>query len=139
MKHLKIAVLLLALSFFFSCEKEEVTNSVVPEAANQKTNKVTSRNTEVRFDVYIRLVTQSGQEIPASTLPGYGATNLETGAFYFDSPYETGLFESLPIGTYRFIARDGYFDGASSAIVDVTPENEAPEGWIYATLRYWSE
>ena len=139
MKNFKIAVLFMTISFLFSCEKDELSSTNQPESKVQNKSEISARNTEVRFDVYIKLVTQSGQEIPASTLPGYGATNLETGAFYFDSPYEPGLFESLPIGTYRFIARDGYFDGASSAIVDVTPENEAPEGWIYATLRYWSE
>lgn len=124
---------------FLSCEKEEIITTSNSEAIVSKTDETKARTTEVRFDVYIRLVTQSGQEIPASTLPGYGATNIETGAFYFDSPYETGLFENLPVGTYRFYARNGYFDGASSAIVDVTPENETPDGWIYATLRYWSE
>ncbi len=139
MKNLKKVILVVALSFFFSCEKEEITAVTNSEAIVTKADEVATRNSEVRFDVYIKLVTQSGQEIPASTLPGYGATNLATGAFYFDSPYEPGLFESLPVGTYHFIARDGYFDGASSAVVDVTPENETPEGWIYATLRYWSE
>ena len=139
MKNLKKTIALVFLMGLISCDKEEITPSNNSKAFIEKTKAISARTTEVRFDVYIKLVTQSGQEIPASTLPGYGATNLETGAFYFDSPYETGLFESLPIGTYRFIARDGYFDGASSAIVAVTPENEAPEGWIYATLQYWSE
>lgn len=139
MKNLKKVIGLVIFSLFISCDKEEIRTSNSRDASIEKINDISSRNTEVRFDVYIRLVTQSGQEIPASTLPGYGATNLETGDFYFDSPYEPGLFESLPIGTYRFIARDGYFDGASSAVVDVIPENEAPEGWIYATLQYWSE
>ncbi|NJM79527.1 MAG: hypothetical protein HC854_07815 [Flavobacterium sp.] len=139
MKNLKITALLIVSSILFSCEKEEIITIDNPDAKVSKTDETTARTTEVRFDVYIKLVTQSGQEIPASTLPGYGATNLDTGVFYYDSPYETGLFESLPVGTYRFIARDGYFDGASSAIVEVIPENESPEGWIYATLHYWSE
>ncbi|MCO6163339.1 hypothetical protein [Flavobacterium sp. NRK F7] len=139
MKNLKKAVLALALVVFVSCDKEEIKDTNTVDSKRVETKDATARTTEVRFDVYIKLVTQSGQEIPASTLPGYGATNLETGDFYYDSPYEPGLFESLPIGTYRFIARDGYWDGASSAIVEVTPENEEPEGWIYATLHYWSE
>ena len=139
MKKLKKVIVLVALIIFISCDKEEIATTNNSKAIIEKTNEVNERNSEIRFDVYIRLVTQSGQEIPASTLPGYGATNLETGMFYYDSLYEPGLFESLPIGTYRFDARDGYFDGASSAIVDVIPANEAPEGWIYATLQYWSE
>ncbi|WP_299607755.1 hypothetical protein [uncultured Aquimarina sp.] len=130
MKLLRYITLILIVCFFVSCETEQVVDQTI--AIEEKS--------DVRFDVIIKLVDEwSGQEIPASTLPGYGATNLETGAIYFDSRYEIGLFESLPVGTYRFDARDGYFDGASSAIVEVSGENETPEGWIEVTLRYWSE
>ncbi|AXT54257.1 hypothetical protein D1815_00330 [Aquimarina sp. AD1] len=132
MKLIKVMPFLVVLCFFSSCEME--TNNM------EEITSITEEKSEVRFDVIIKLVDEwSGQEIPAGTLPGYGATNLETGVIYFDSRYEVGLFESLPIGTYKFDARDGYFDGASSAIVEVSSENETPEGWIEVTLRYWSE
>ncbi|WP_299211519.1 hypothetical protein [uncultured Aquimarina sp.] len=132
MKLMKKIILLFILCFSFSCETEI-------DSIEDKTSTIQEKS-QVRFDVVIKLVDEwTGQEIPASTLPGYGATNLQTGAIYFDSRYEVGLFESLPVGTYRFDARDGYFDGASSVIVDVSSENETPEGWIEVTLRYWSE
>ncbi|WP_298546367.1 hypothetical protein [uncultured Aquimarina sp.] len=132
MKLIKKIILLFILCFSFSCETE--TNNIENDTSS------TQEKSQVSFDVVIKLVDEwSGQEIPASTLPGYGATNLETGVIYFDSRYEVGLFESLPIGTYRFDARDGYFDGASSGIVEVSSENETPEGWIEVTLQYWSE
>ncbi|WP_299245347.1 hypothetical protein [uncultured Aquimarina sp.] len=132
MKLIKKIILLFILCFSFSCETE--TNNIENDTPS------TQEKSQVSFDVVIKLVDEwSGQEIPASTLPGYGATNLDTGVIYFDSRYEVGLFESLPIGTYRFDARDGYFDGASSAIVEVSSENETPEGWIEVTLQYWSE
>lgn len=139
MKILKKTVLILALGIFFSCDKEEINTTNSLESKTVKENEVAARTSEVRFDVYVELVDNNGNSVPASTLPGYGATNLETGEFYYDSLYEPGLFESLPVGTYRFIARDGYFDGASSAIVEVIPANETPDGWIIATLNYWSE
>ncbi|NHN25762.1 hypothetical protein FIA58_008755 [Flavobacterium jejuense] len=139
MKIFQKTVLIVALALFISCDKEEITTTDNLDSKALKTNKVTERTTEVFFDVYVELVDNNGNSVPASTLPGYGATNLETGVSYYDSRYEPGLFESLPIGTYRFYARDGYFDGASSAIVDVIPANETPEGWIIATLNYWSE
>ncbi|AXT50622.1 hypothetical protein D1818_07160 [Aquimarina sp. BL5] len=132
MKQIKKIILLLIVCLSFSCETEI-------DSIEDKTSTIEEKS-QVRFDVVIKLVDEwSGQEIPASTLPGYGATNLETGTIYFDSLYEVGLFESLPVGTYRFDARDGYFDGASSTIVDVSSENETPEGWIEVTLQYWSE
>ncbi|MBW1295911.1 hypothetical protein [Aquimarina litoralis] len=130
MKLIKYILLVSVVHFFVSCETEQTKDQILE----------IEEKSDVRFDVVIKLVDEwSGQEIPASTLPGYGATNLETGEIYFDSRYEVGLFESLPVGTYRFDARDGYFDGASSAIVEVSGENETPEGWIEVTLSYWSE
>ncbi|WP_299313562.1 hypothetical protein [uncultured Aquimarina sp.] len=132
MKLIKKIILLFILCFSFSCETE------IDSIENQTSTD--QEKSQVSFDVVIKLVDEwSGQEIPASTLPGYGATNIDTGEIYFDSRYEVGLFESLPVGTYRFDARDGYFDGASSAIITVSSENETPEGWIEVTLKYWSE
>ncbi|WP_378184121.1 hypothetical protein [Aquimarina sp. SS2-1] len=132
MRLVRKLICLNVICLFFSCEKDTHNSQIEAFTYQEKS--------EVRFDVYVRLVDEwSGQEIPAGTLPGYGATNLETGEIYFDSLYEAGLFESLPTGMYRFDARDGYFDGASSAIVEVSPENETPEGWIEVTLHYWSE
>lgn len=137
MKNVKAWIcLLISFTFVISCELEPQEVSVESEKLSAVNEKVTAP----RFDVYIRLVDEwTGREIPAGTLPGYVATNLETGANFYDSRYEVGLFESLPIGTYRFDAYDGYFDGASSAEVEVSGINETPEGWIVVTLNYWSE
>lgn len=137
MKFIGKVLMLTALSLFFSCETEDSVQEMATEAKVEN-QKVASR--VASFDVYIKLVDwRTGQDVPASTLPGYGATNLATGETFFDSQYEPGLFESLPAGTYRFDARDGYFDGASSAVVEVSAANETSEGWVVATLRYWSE
>ena len=135
MKIFQKAVMLSVFCVLFSCETEES----ITEMETKSTAK-TEKTSEVRFDVYIQLEDwQTGQSVPANTLPGYSATNIVTGATFYDSMYEVGLFENLPVGTYRFDARDGYFDGASSAIVEVIPANETPDGWIIATLKYWSE
>jgi len=129
---MKNIIMVFAVCFLFSCETEI-------DAIQQEESIIQEKN-QPAFDVIIRLVDEySGQEIPAETLPGYVATNMDTGTIYYTSRNEIELFESLPLGTYRFDAYDGYFDGASSAIVEVSTENEIPEGWIEVTLKYWSE
>lgn len=137
MKNLFKVTLISALGLLFSCEKDEANT------ANLDSNVVTSsevlNNTVSSFDVYVELVDGNGKSVSADTLPGYSATNLETNEIYYDSRYEIGLFESLPVGTYKFSARDGYFDGAYSTTVEVVSENETSEGWVVATLEYWSE
>ena len=126
--------LLCSVVLFISCEIDE--NATTERVDKLEINKST---TEVKFDLYVKLQDRYGNAVSAETLPGYAATNLETGEIYYDSRYEVGLLESLPIGTYRVDAYDGYFDGASSAIIEISTENETPEGWIEVTLRYWSE
>ncbi|WP_299442939.1 hypothetical protein [uncultured Aquimarina sp.] len=129
---MKNIIIVFAVCFLFSCETE--TDTI------QEEKSTIQEKGQLAFDVVIKLVDEySGQEVPAGTLPGYVATNLDTNNIYYTSWYEVELFESLPVGTYRFDAYDGYFDGASSAIVEVNTENETPEGWIVVTLRYWSE
>ncbi|GAA3515957.1 hypothetical protein GCM10022393_32430 [Aquimarina addita] len=132
MKFIKKMILLSCICLAFSCETE--TDSEIEQ-------KVTADLiTTLKFDVVIKLIEpRSGQEISASTLPGYAARNLETNEIYYTSQREVDLFESLPTGTYRFDAYDGYFDGASSVIAEVSPAFETEDGWIEVTLNYWSE
>ncbi|MDY8137361.1 hypothetical protein [Aquimarina sp. 2201CG5-10] len=142
MKNNSIAIvcLLISATFFIACQTETGIQESTPESTSITKNNTEVKNTGIAFDVYIQLVDEnSGQPVSPETLPGYYAKNLDTGEYFYTSRYEVNLFESLPVGTYRFDAYDGYFDGASSAIVEVGFENETPEGWIEVTLSYWSE
>lgn len=91
------------------------------------------------YNVRIKLVDQSGASVPADTLPGYGAKNLETGVYIYPDYYDYNTFKNLPAGTYRFSAYDGYFDGASDAVVTLDPSLVGADGFIDVTLHYWSE
>ncbi|KAA1247018.1 hypothetical protein [Aquimarina sp. RZ0] len=139
MKYIRKIGLFVIIGFLFSCDAEHATEDLKTKSIEEIKNDEITKS-DKSFDVYIRLVDErSGVEIPADRLLGYGATNIETGELSFDSGYEIGFFESLPEGTYRFDARDGYFDGASSEIVVINSENETADGWVIVTLKYWSE
>ncbi len=92
------------------------------------------------YNVRIELVDErTGASVPAGTLPGYAATNQATGQIFYTDYYNFDSFSNLPAGTYRFDAYDGYFDGASSAIVTLDPSLVNANGEIIVTLNYWSE
>lgn len=92
------------------------------------------------YNVRIELVDErTGAPVPAGTLPGYAATNQDTGQIFYTDYYNFDLFTNLPAGTYRFDAYDGYFDGASSAIVTLDPSLINSNGEVVVTLQYWSE
>ncbi|MEM6684995.1 MAG: hypothetical protein AAF617_04285 [Bacteroidota bacterium] len=92
------------------------------------------------YNVRIELVDErTGASVPAGTLPGYAATNQDTGQIFYTDYYNFDTFANLPAGTYRFDAYDGYFDGASSAIVTLDPSLVESDGFVVVTLRYWSE
>ncbi|CAL2084445.1 conserved exported protein of unknown function [Tenacibaculum sp. 190524A02b] len=105
-----------------------------------KESAIDLKETPGVFNVRIRLIDRNGNEVPAETLPGYAALNLDTSKYYYagENRRNIDLFTSLPQGRYRFDAYDGYFDGASSKVVSLSYalviDNE-----ITVTLSYWSE
>lgn len=130
-----LTCLTMSILFFIACE----TESVIQEQVGLH-KKITFEKTTVNYDVIIKLVDENtGWPVSANSLPGYVARNLNTGVLYYTSRYEIDLFESLPSGTYRFDAYDGYFDGASSSTVTLSHEIENEDGFIEVTLKYWSE
>ncbi|WP_025741136.1 hypothetical protein [Aquimarina pacifica] len=136
-KNLNLIPLLVLACLLLSCEKQANT---IEEQNIETDTTVINQKSIAAFDVVIKLVDEnSGQDVDATTLSGYAATNLETGEVSYTSRYEVNLFESLPVGTYRFDAYDGYFDGASSVVAEISSELENEEGWIEITLKYWSE
>lgn len=95
------------------------------------------------YNVRIELVEQrSGNSIDPNTLPGYTARNLETNEYIYAGDNQgdpINIFYNLPTGTYRFDARDGYFDGASSTTITLSNDLVGTDGFVVVTLNYWSE
>ncbi|WP_298421390.1 hypothetical protein [uncultured Kordia sp.] len=115
-------------------------NNQIRLANEIKTESRDFKSVAMVYNVRIELVDErSGASVPAGTLPGYGATNQDTGAIFYTDYYNFDSFSNLPAGTYRFDAYDGYFDGASSATVTLDPSLVGSDGFIVVTLRYWSE
>ena len=135
---------LFALVFFSACQDSGVLeNEVAP--ANETTISTQRTQSVVLYDLHISLEDHYGNAVAISStgLGGFAAKNLETNQYYYQERSQTGeisaFIEGLPEGTYRVDAYDGYFDGASSAVVTVSSENEDEEGFIPVTLGYWSE
>ncbi|SNR15980.1 hypothetical protein [Tenacibaculum jejuense] len=132
-----IFVFLVASLLVSNIEAQNLANSsttVIETKTKKELNKKSSD-----FDVRIKLEDRYGNEVPAATLPGYYAYNVETNTYYYaDDRREVDLFTNLPAGTYRFDAYDGYFDGASSTIVTLS-NNSIVNDEIIVTLSYWSE
>ncbi|PTX61691.1 hypothetical protein C8N46_104335 [Kordia periserrulae] len=115
-------------------------NTQINLAKEIKTEATALKSLAMVYNVRIELVDErSGASVPAGTLPGYAATNQDTGQIYYTDYYNFDTFTNLPAGTYRFDAYDGYFDGASSAIVTLDQSLVGSDGYIVVTLRYWSE
>ncbi|WP_298521079.1 hypothetical protein [uncultured Kordia sp.] len=115
-------------------------NTQIRLAKEIKTEATAFKAVAMVYNVRIELVDErTGAPVPAGTLPGYGATNQDTGAIFYTDYYSIDTFANLPAGTYRFDAYDGYFDGASSAVVTLDPSLVGSDGFIVVTLRYWSE
>mmetsp|Transcript_15278 Transcript_15278/g.50196 ORF Transcript_15278/g.50196 Transcript_15278/m.50196 type:complete len:267 (+) Transcript_15278:100-900(+) len=105
-----------------------------------KTEATALKSLAVTYNVRIELVDErTGNPVPAGTLPGYVATNQDTGENFYTDYYNYDSFSNLPAGTYRFDAYDGYFDGASSKIVTLDQSLVDANGEIVVTLSYWSE
>ncbi|MFK7748890.1 MAG: hypothetical protein AB8B65_10890 [Kordia sp.] len=121
-------------------EIRTLLNTQIRLAKEIKTEATAFKAIATVYNVRIELVDeQSGASVPAGTLPGYAATNQDTGEIFYTDYYNIDSFANLPAGTYRFDAYDGYFDGASSAIVTLDPSLVGPNGVVVVTLSYWSE
>ncbi|WP_046755646.1 hypothetical protein [Kordia jejudonensis] len=121
-------------------EIRALLNTQIRLAKEIKTEATALKSLAVTYNVRIELVDErSGASVPAGTLPGYAATNQATGEIFYTDYYTFDSFANLPAGTYRFDAYDGYFDGASSAIVTLDQSLVGSDGFIVVTLRYWSE
>ena len=121
-------------------EIRSLLNNQINLAKEIKTEATAFKAVATVYNVRIELVDErSGASVPASTLPGYAATNQNTGEIFYTDYYNIDSFSNLPAGTYRFDAYDGYFDGASSAIVTLEPSLIGNDGFVVVTLNYWSE
>ncbi|WP_420573550.1 hypothetical protein [Kordia sp.] len=121
-------------------EIRSLLNAQIRLAKEIKTEATDLKSLAAVYNVRIELVDErSGASVPAGTLPGYAATNQDTGEIFYTDYYNFDSFTNLPAGTYRFDAYDGYFDGASSAIVTLEQSLVGSDGFIVVTLRYWSE
>lgn len=115
-------------------------NNQIALAKEIKTEATALKSLAVTYNVRVELVDErTGASVPATTLPGYAATNQDTGETIYPDYYDFNIFRNLPAGTYRFDAYDGYFDGASSATVTLDQSLVGSDGFIVVTLRYWSE
>ena len=115
-------------------------NTQIRLAKEIKTEATALKSLAITYNVRIVLVDErTGASVPAGTLPGYAATNLDTGAIYYTDYYNFDYFSNLPAGTYRFDAYNGYFDGASSVTITLDPSLVNSNGEVVATLQYWSE
>jgi hypothetical protein len=124
----------------FMREIRSLLNNQISLAKEIKTEATAFKAVATVYNVRIELVDeQSGASVPAGTLPGYAATNQATGEIFYTDYYNIDSFSNLPAGTYRFDAYDGYFDGASSAIVTLDPSLIGNDGSVVVTLNYWSE
>jgi len=121
-------------------EIRSLLNNQIRLAKEIKTEATALKSLATVYNVRIELVDErTGASVPATTLPGYAATNQATGENIYPDYYDFNLFYNLPAGTYRFDAYDGYFDGASSATVTLDSSLVGSDGFIVVTLRYWSE
>jgi hypothetical protein len=115
-------------------------NNQISLAKDIKTEATAFKSLAITYNVRIELVDErTGASVPAGTLPGYAATNQDTGAIYYTDYYSIDTFANLPAGTYRFDAYDGYFDGASSVTITLDPSLVDGNGEVVVTLQYWSE
>lgn len=133
----KLIVLGAAVAMLASCQSEndlEVNQAAEKLIENQKSG--------VRYDAKINIVDNYGNIVASHGLGDFYARNQETGVYYYtDNPYReyVDVIENLPQGTYLFGVRDGYFDGASSKIVEVNDTTANDEGIVELDLLYWSE
>ncbi len=121
-----------------SCQAEnDVVNDLKKDEVVRKDN-IYGTN----YDVQIDIVDNNGNLVTSHDLGDFYARNQETGEyFYSDNPYReyVDIIEELPEGTYLFGVRDGYFDGASSVVMEVNENTVNDEGIVEVDLVYWSE
>lgn len=112
-------------------EQIAISNDIIASAEAQKLIPQV-------YNVRIVLVNAQGQPVGSNGLQGYYGVD-PLGNYIWPTNQEGDLFEGLSAGTYTFDAIDGYFDGASSATVTLTPALVNANGEVIVNLVYWSE
>ena len=90
------------------------------------------------YTVRITLVDYLGNPVGSNGLQGYWGLDPQNNYIYATNQ-EGDLFEGLAPGTYTFGAFNGYWDGASSETVTLTPALIDENGEVVVELVYWSE
>lgn len=134
---------LIVLFAFTSCQESGLIESEIAPVEETPT-ETTSQRTQrvVNYDVIIKLVDHYGNTIAVehTGLGGFAAQSQTTGQYFYQPRGgDLDLLEGLPEDTYRFMAYDGYFDGAGSSVVTLSSDLENEDGFIEVTLSYWSE
>lgn len=91
------------------------------------------------YNVRIELVNSNAQVLPNYLQGNYFATDQATQQTIWPSSQDGLVFEGLPAGTYLFGAINGYFDGAGSNLVTLSPSMINANGEVIVQLLYWSE
>ncbi len=91
------------------------------------------------YNVRIELVNNLGQTLPNYLQGNYYATDQATQVSLWPTSQDGLVFEGLPAGTYMFSAIPGYFDGAGSTLVTLSPSMINGNGEVIVQLLYWSE
>lgn len=112
-------------------EQIAISNDIIASAEAQKLVPQV-------YNVRIVLVTSQGQPVGSNGLQGYYGVD-PLGNYIWPTNQEGDLFEGLSAGTYTFGAINGYFDGASSETVTLTPALVNANGEVIVNLVYWSE
>jgi hypothetical protein len=95
-------------------------------------------STPTSYTVRITLVDYLGNPVGSNGLQGY--YGLDSQNNYIDATNQDGdLFEGLAPGTYTFAAYNGYWDGASSETVTLSPSLINGNGEVVVQLVYWVE
>jgi hypothetical protein len=95
-------------------------------------------STPTTYTVRIALVDHLGNPVGSNGLQGYWGLD-PSNTYIYATNQEGDLFEGLAPGTYTFGAFNGYWDGASSETVTLTPALVNANGEVVVELVYWSE
>lgn len=95
-------------------------------------------NYPTSYTVRIVLVDHLGNPVYSHGLQGFYAVDASSN-YLWPTNQEGDLFEGLAPGTYTFDAINGYWDGAGSALVTLSPSLIDENGEVVVELVYWSE
>lgn len=111
-----------------------LSNLIINEAKALKLAP-TSYNVRIELkDAYGNVYTLS-----QTGLQGFYAFDTANSTYIYPDYYNPEQFLNLAPGTYTFGAFDGYFDGAGSTTVTLSPSLIDANGFVVVQLSYWSE